>query len=566
MSTSIESRGDSQGLSNNMSFSLPKKVTKKHISAVNKNAAVFSAADGAAGSWSLVSTTPSQQNTKTGVAGMSPSSNTEGIVDVCGISIKPTPEEGGTTSRGAGSFFQHMAERSCVPFMRTLSLSSALRREENMIDPDLLFQLCVKRQLRRHDPVRGLEKKKQDYVYYNHRSKGCYIPRETQKDALTLTYNHMYNFADGTRFKPGADVPQRPNSSVLDMSTGRLKVLHKVSPKKLAENAFLSAKYSTKRHYDKQKMKQRRQESTRTISVDLARSLQVSQLRNKHFQVPIKIEDVIANDRRSVTKVLDGVSSVVGQGKIRWNDVPENLRKALHGEKIRQCAALDTETSSSAYGRGHHAGGGGGGAAGDLYAVQPRADETCPLGKQDGALAEVMAQNINDGVVPLNYSTNRQNVVFTDHADQILLGFTQNVCQPVTSKNGTMSSLYQSSKHYEEEALKETGDAEEINKERNKSATVKEKKEAVNLSPHKKAGICLLPPVSMAAIRDAERFSPAFSRKAYSGELPMPWTSHVLEKPLPFETSRLYYRRNYDVGDAKPPEGMVHISTLKVLR
>ncbi|GET86935.1 hypothetical protein, conserved [Leishmania tarentolae] len=88
-------------------------------------------------------------------------------------------------------------------FGGTAASSTNLRREIDMLGDAHLPVLNTLRQQRRRDPRHGKSTEEQrDYVYYNHRSKGFYVPHDPPADTVMLQYNHLYSFGDGTRFAP----------------------------------------------------------------------------------------------------------------------------------------------------------------------------------------------------------------------------------------------------------------------------------------------------------------------------------------------------------------------------
>ncbi|RNF13314.1 uncharacterized protein Tco025E_06344 [Trypanosoma conorhini] len=471
-----------------------------------------------------------------------------------GCSLKRSPEVSLRTASKTHSALTTKREGASALFMQASSMSSTLRREQAVMGPELYLQLCYERQLRRHNPKHGFDKTGEDYIYYNHRSKGCYIPRRPRKGTLTLTYNHMFDFTDGSRFLCGGDAePPRPNPNVVNTHTGDFKSLVKRDQKELAESAFLKEGYSIPAHSLTLTSPQRsKSQAAKTISVDLARSLQVSDLRIKPFQRRVMIEDVIAKDSRRVAKVMDGVSSVVAKGKVKLNDVPENLRRALSEEQVRHTATLES-TKASALTTGYYM---------NETGSQRYATELSPAPGRTWQKGEPHRPPPTP-----EQTTKRPNVSFTDHADRVLLGFTENVLKPVISKDGGPS--YQLMRMREEEA-KEEAEVEGIAKSDTVDPTQQHPQEANTTQalpslPASKELPVLLPPIAIAAMRDAEWFDPVGLAKSKFDEAPPSWSARPPEKPLPFETSRLDYIRNYDAEAANPPEAMMHWTQAKTL-
>ncbi|KAH9600158.1 hypothetical protein LSM04_005048 [Trypanosoma melophagium] len=494
----------------------------------------------------------------------------EDVIGVLGPSVRPSQGANVLMRSGGlhGSFESRDFGTPALLVQHAGSLSSTLRREQEVMDRKTYLMLCLERQYRRHDPMRGFDRTKQDYVYYNHRSKGCYIPMEKRNDIAVLTYNHMFDYGDGSRFQRDDGGKARANPCVVDPLKGTFKSLTRGSRK--SNNIYSkwsSDKASTPR-YDIFDSSPHRPKSPRTVSVDLARSLQVSDLRIKPFRKRIVVEDVIATDARSISKSLDGISSVVARGKVLWGDVPESLRRSFVDEQSRRTIAREsmyasnrrTENSMNA-------------TQGSLYG----APESHSFMDPARSYEEQQQQEEKEGegveqkqwVVTDQENKKREQVVFTDHADQVLLGFMDHVRQPVISPDG-IPSYCRSHPQTEGEKMitggGEGGGSSSVNKQQQKEEEEK-KKEKDRTDPQLgKERVVLLPPVALAQMREAEWFSPVTSRKPQTGTTPMLSAISLPEPPLPYETSRLHFRRNYDVEEAKPLEGTVRWSSAKGLR
>lgn len=85
----------------------------------------------------------------------------------------------------------------------TRNYNNAIRREVELLDEDTHDELLAERARRRCDPHHGksdIQNTGGDFVYYNSKSKGFFVPRDPPLDALMLNYNHLYDFGNGTRF------------------------------------------------------------------------------------------------------------------------------------------------------------------------------------------------------------------------------------------------------------------------------------------------------------------------------------------------------------------------------
>ncbi|ORC86112.1 uncharacterized protein TM35_000301520 [Trypanosoma theileri] len=519
-----------------------------------------------------------------------------GVMGLIGSSVRAS-QGASVSSRSLqhDSFESRHLETPALLIQHVGSMSTTLRREQEVMDRETYLMLCMERQFRRHDPMRGFDRTKQDYVYYNHRSKGCYIPVEKPKDTAILTYNHMFDFGDGSRFQRNDGGKASANPAVIDSLKGTFKSLTKGSQKTLLSSKWSGGKASTDRNVIPRSSPQR-PKSPRTVSVDLARSLQVADIRIKPFRKRIIVEDVIAADARSIAKSLDSIGSVVAQGKVMWEDVPESLRRSFVDEQSRRTVTRESmyasnqitrnimnETQDSRYGapKSH--------AFIDpmkTYDEEGQQQQLQQLQLQEGRIEQ------KQQVGTEQETTKREQVVFTDHADQVLLGFMEHVRQPVISADGIPSySRAQTQSEDEKVMTGETGKKVSSAYKQNKEGEEKERKQR---EPQPKRGddgyydddhdhddkredrpdsqigkerVVLLPPVAIAQMREAEWFSPVTSRKPQTGTTtPMLTTISLPEHPLPYETSRLHFRRNYDVKDAKPLQGTIRWSAAKGLK
>ncbi|KEG13630.1 hypothetical protein DQ04_00891130 [Trypanosoma grayi] len=520
----------------------------KPLEAVAATSPALRAADDSMGSRDL----PPSHSVRWSSAG-NPRSKQHVLAAVRGSSIRRSMDAGLAPVLAVPTDVRPTGGQSLI--LNTTSVASTLRREQAVMDRETHLQLCFERQQRRHDPSHGFDRQSLDYVYYNHRSKGCYIPRETAKDRSILTYNHMFDFSDGSRFVRGGSEPAQPNPCVINSLTGTFKSLSRTSQKPRIESRVGG------RHGDS---KPWRPKSPRTVSVDLAHSLQVSDLRIKPFQKRTIVEDVIASDLRCVAKACEGINSVVSQGKVKWEEVPENLRVSLGEERSRHTASLES-VRASAEAAAHR--------RGESQDARYQEDSSyVPLSSTEHKREQQTQQQPQMGSTS-GRGQQRQQVFFTEPADRVLLGFTENVRQPVICKDGTPSYYY---------VQKRDGDHENVSGRTEEDVgplTVEQRKQQQERQPPSQSPVLfpspgsgeravLLPHVAVTQLQEAEWFSPTASRRP-----PPPGATTTVagptwrpEKPLPFETSRLCFRRNYDVGDTKPSPGAIHWWAAKTLQ
>ncbi|EKF37619.1 hypothetical protein MOQ_002185 [Trypanosoma cruzi marinkellei] len=522
--------------------------------AVNVSAASTPAADG--GSNALHSETASPRPPRADVRNMSSMRGERNSLDgIRGCSIQQSREASPRATTVTQSSFDMKRRGSPALLMQAATMNSFRRREKYLTHPDLYLQLCFEQQMRRHDPRNGMDRKGEDYVYYNHRSKGCYIPRDPPKDTLFLTYNHIAEYTDGSRFKRVGDAESpRPNPSMVEMRTGSIHSLKRVNKKELAMTAFTKEGYSIPTHSLFPTSPGRpKSQNSRTISVDLARSLHVSDLRIQPFRKHVIIEDVISKNSQRVSKVMEGVGSVVAKGKVNWNEIPTNLRRALSDEQIRHAATLESEMAS-AQTTGYRMD-----ATGSRRYVADVSSPPSSLWVRDERVRPSST---------VQQDSKRQQVAFTDHADRVLLGFAENIRSPVLMNSDGRPPCQLMS--IPEENIKPENRVEGIAGPDSVHNTPQLPRDdnpvqALDSPSQNEERPVLLPPVAIAAMRDAAWFDPVGSRTFQSDEVPVPWSSRLPEKPLPFETSRLQYCRNHDVGGAKPPQAMMHWSQARKL-
>nr|CCC95003.1 conserved hypothetical protein [Trypanosoma congolense IL3000] len=469
------------------------------------------------------------------------------------------------SSRGTGGacFSSSVAQLAPVS-----SMSAPLRRERDLLDRGVYQELCYSRLMRRQDPTKGFDRRRQSYVYYNHRSKGCYIPHPKDPSTITLTYNHLYDFADGTRFLRSDGEPPRSNPSVANLFGGTYKIHSRSgSPERgIHDRQVCSA--PTTEYVSGEELPQRLRSGTggrRTVSVDVARSLRLSDVRAYTFQKHITVEDVISNDIRRVQHSREGISSVVGKGKVLWSEVPEQLQVTFGEAQSKFNATL---------GQSAHEGG----MMSPCYGAGPAFETPCkntaayhPSSSLPGrGEVEKASINVSRRGSPNRCSAPKQgSVMFTDHADRVVLGFTANVSLPTTASG--VSEL-------PPQAQLGTGTTSDGP---NASAEVTDKlscqrhfsplKETVGEVPmddrqpptaHNRE--LLLPSVALAQLHDSDYFLKP-RPNLLSDTVELLGSSWMPEYLLPYETSRLSYLRKFDLGEAKPLPNMIHWTKCKKL-
>lgn len=447
------------------------------------------------------------------------------------------------------------------------SMSGTLRREKEVMDPSLYHQLCYERLIRRQDPSKGVDKARQSYVYYNHRSKGCYIPHEKDPSELTLTYNHMYDFGDGSRFLAADGEPPRVNpniGSVLDCN-------YNAASKSGASRDYARLRPSTTSERRAANEVCRIGLSTtngkRTVAVDLARSLQLSDIRPQPFQIRKTVEDVISSDLRCVERAREGISSVVGKGKVLWAEVPEKLQATfseVQGRFISPGAESRREDRNAA--AGYRAGSTT--LAQNANAVSYLPASSLPDRAEGATLPTHAPRSTNSkcGQSPMS-----KPVALTDLPDHVLLGFTANVCMPKINQRDGEATLPHTP------LREESTESEDGNNLRGTyestlqgtdptglRGTTNRRSNTVPEHARANGGEKLLPLVALAQLRDADYFLTT-GPKPVSEIVKLLGPKWLPERPLPYETSRLSYCRKYDMGDANPPPNMIHWTLSKKL-
>jgi hypothetical protein len=249
--------------------------------------------------------------------------------------------------------------------------SGTLRREVEMLDVDAFARLDEVRQRRRQDPRKGKPIQPQlDYVYYNHKSKGFYVPHDPSPDTTMLQYNHMYSFGDGTRFAPFTTSPSAAagQQQRVDGVTGMYRRNpHSAPPRTFAETrgcvfpltASQRQQSQTQHHVSscggtaatatrtttltdaeaaqRQRRRLRADIQNGTSSLRTAKAIDLSRLHRTQCPRPRTIEDVLANQQQSYLYSKSGtphplvqdIKRDVQSGKLEWEEVPASFQTAL---------------------------------------------------------------------------------------------------------------------------------------------------------------------------------------------------------------------------------------------
>ncbi|KPI88660.1 hypothetical protein ABL78_2264 [Leptomonas seymouri] len=251
--------------------------------------------------------------------------------------------------------------------------SGTLKRELNMLGDATFADLDAVRDRRRRDPRKGKPEQAQlDYVYYNHKSKGFYIPHDPSPETTMLLYNHMYNFGDGTRFAPlatslsASGVPQQEDS----IGTGSVyrRNPHAAPPRSFAEtrgctfpltasqrhlysnssrhiagrqsnkdsaDATATTKMSEAEVAQQQQRRQRAGIQSGSSSLRTAKAIDLARLHRTQCPRPRTIEEVLADQQRHYPyddgaphPPVQDIKRDVHNGKSEWEEVPAALQPA----------------------------------------------------------------------------------------------------------------------------------------------------------------------------------------------------------------------------------------------
>lgn len=258
--------------------------------------------------------------------------------------------------------------------------SGTLKREVVMLDAATFAGLDKVRQRRRHDPSKGQPDQPQlDYVYYNHKSKGYYVPHDPSPETVMLEYNHMYSFGDGTRFAPLTTSPthsqqQQREAEADGRGTYRcnphaapprtfaesrgcvfaLTASQRQQPRSKSSSSQHSAIYAPKRVSEagaaQQQRRQRRTDIRNgTRSLRTAKAIDLDRLHRTQCPRPRTIEEVLADQHRNYLysggapqPLVQDIRRDVSSGKLNWEEVPASLQTALTAAATSKRTAFAT--------------------------------------------------------------------------------------------------------------------------------------------------------------------------------------------------------------------------------
>ncbi|KAG5509568.1 hypothetical protein JKF63_06273 [Porcisia hertigi] len=256
------------------------------------------------------------------------------------------------------STYSAESQRFGRTFAGSAANSGSTRRELKMLDEANLSDLNALRDRRRRDPQHGKSaKEQQDYVYYNHRSKGFYVPHDPPAGTMMLHYNHLYSFGDGTRF--AAKTP--PLSEERGRTPGAVTTAHRhnphaAPPRSFAETRGCAFPYtaSQRQHasynhttggtpkaisglYGQGSRTQRGETQKGSSSLRTGKAVDLAQLHSTQCPRPRTIEEVMADQPQRYLGNTKGVGGAlvrdierdVEVGKLQWGEVPPAMQKAM---------------------------------------------------------------------------------------------------------------------------------------------------------------------------------------------------------------------------------------------
>ncbi|CAG9571023.1 conserved hypothetical protein [Leishmania major strain Friedlin] len=272
------------------------------------------------------------------------------------------------------SVFSASRQTMSDSFGGTAASSTNLRREIDMLGDAHLPEVNTLRQQRRRDPRHGKSTAEQhDYIYYNHRSKGFYVPHDPPADTLMLQYNHLYGFGDGTRFAPVAPPPSRESGSAgaLAGMTVHRGNPHAAPPRTFAETRGCAFPFtaSQRQHtyggtaYRRSRITastramssssghenqpQRAETQKGSSSLRTAKAVDLGQLHCTQRSRQRTIEEVMADQPQRYLCGAEGVRGALVQdierdiedGKLQWEEVPPAMQKAMVSATTTAAAA-----------------------------------------------------------------------------------------------------------------------------------------------------------------------------------------------------------------------------------
>ncbi|AYU77152.1 hypothetical protein LdCL_130012800 [Leishmania donovani] len=279
------------------------------------------------------------------------------------------------------SVFSASRQTMSDSFGGTAASSTNLRREIDMLGDAHLSEVNTLRQQRRRDPRHGKSTEEQnDYIYYNHRSKGFYVPHDPPADTVMLQYNHLYGFGDGTRFAPVAPPPSRESGSAgaLAGTTVHRRNPHAAPPRTFAEtrgcafpftasqrqHAYGGTAYRRSRitastraissSSGHENQPQRAETQKGSSSLRTAKAVDLGRLHCTQRSRQRTIEEVIADQPQRYLCGAEGVRGAlvrdierdIEDGKLQWKEVPPAMQKAMVSATTAAAAAAQRKQSA----------------------------------------------------------------------------------------------------------------------------------------------------------------------------------------------------------------------------
>ncbi|SYZ63889.1 hypothetical_protein (plasmid) [Leishmania braziliensis MHOM/BR/75/M2904] len=270
------------------------------------------------------------------------------------------------TYQSPRSTFSAARQTMSDTFADIAASSTTLRRENDMLDDANLSALSVLRRQRRRDPRHGKSVDEQrNYVYYNHRSKGFFVPHDPAPDTVMLQYNHLYSFGDGTRFAPVGSPLNGKNGAAA--TTAHWRNPHAAPPRTFAETRGSAFPFTaSQRQYasyngtvyggtaqprsritklvremssssSQTNQRQRAETQKGSSSLRTAKAVDLERLYCTQLPRPRTIEEVMADQPQRYLCGAEGVRGALVQdierdiedGKLQWEEVPPAMQKAM---------------------------------------------------------------------------------------------------------------------------------------------------------------------------------------------------------------------------------------------
>ncbi|CCW66805.1 unnamed protein product [Phytomonas sp. Hart1] len=215
-------------------------------------------------------------------------------------------------------------------------VSPILRRDKALLGSDVYQSLCKTQTRLRQSPLGTRAGGDPDHIYYNHKSKGFFVPHQPPGDSLLLQYNHLYDYGDGTRMKP-----------ICQDGENTLKKF-RLNPHAKPPCTYAESKGSSWRYYnitdsknDKSKSQRRSLTNTKNFgrgnltfsprnipyvsSLRTAKALDVQKLHVSPFQNAPSIEEVMMQNPDTVNRLSEEVHKAINQGRLHPKELPQRI-------------------------------------------------------------------------------------------------------------------------------------------------------------------------------------------------------------------------------------------------